>query len=621
MPALTSDITSRTAKITWKLLRKLNGLLPEGDLPSPSWAPGRLLRQRERTPMATGVPRRTLSLCPDCNREAVNAVLRGEMDVADFRDYPGIIEAEILEESGRILLRKACPTHGPFEDALSNHPDFFQKMERLTFGRDFRCADDCQVHGHGPNRITSGRGTFLIVDLTNRCNMMCSPCFMDANTASYVHELSLEEIKVIFSNALSFKPQREINILFSGGEPTVSPIFLDALRHAKSEGFHRLHVATNGVRFAQSRDFALQAREAGLHGVYLQLDGVSEEKNKHRGLGNYMAVKQEALGNIAAAGMRSTLQVTVVNGLNNDGLGNIARFAIQNIDKIHGVVLQPIMFAGRDENVSADERYARRYPLTQLAFDLQEQTSMDWQPMRDWFPLSDFGVFGHLRDVLNPNAKLGSLFHETHPNRGIFSALLVDTYHKEAVPIPAFFDLEQFLRDVVEITDLGRGAAATKALVALSLLRNFDQEKAPRGFGLRDLRRAFADCFYRVAGSSDSRWSQKAYALGGRWRVMILNGMWFQDAFNYDFAGICNSTTPVAIQQGEISFCAYYGGGWRKVVEHQSQTATLAEWHRTCGRHEIYANGKEVDLGQPLPRAEAELVQLATEAPAVPTGD
>lgn len=621
MPALTSDIARGTAKLIWKVLGKINALLPEGDLPRPSWAPGRLLKQRERTPMATGVPRRTQSLCPDCNREAAEGVLKGEMDVADFRDNPGIIGAEILEEGGRILMRKACEKHGPFEDALSNHPDFFRKMERLAFGRDFRCADDCNVHGHGPNRITSGRGTFLIVDLTNRCNMMCSPCFMDANAANYVRELSIEDIKVIFSNARSFKPQREINILFSGGEPTVSPIFLDALRHAKSVGFHRLHVATNGIRFAESRDFALQAREAGLHGVYLQLDGVSEEKNKHRGLGNYMAVKRQALENIAAAGMRTTLQVTVVNGLNNDELGNIAHFAIHNIEKIHGVVLQPIMFAGRDEHVSPDERYARRYPLTQLAFDLQEQTSMDWQPMRDWFPLSDLGVFAHLCDVLNPHAKLGSLFHETHPNRGIFSALLVDTYRQEAVPIPAFFDLEQFMQDIVEITDSGRGAAATKALVSLSFLRNFNQQKAPQGFGPRDFRGALEECFYRVAGGGDTRWSQRANEHDGRWRVMILNGMWFQDAFNYDFAGICNSTTPVAIQQGEISFCAYYGGGWRKVVEHQSQTATLAEWHRTHGRHEIYAKGKKVDLGQPAPSPEAKLVQIETEPLAVPTGD
>ncbi len=603
----------------WKVLRRINSILPEGRLPSPSWAPGRLLNRQERMPMASGIPRKTLSLCPDCNREAVEAVLKGEIDAADFRDNPGIIEAEVLEEGGRILMRKACERHGPFEDTLSNHPDFFRKMEGLAFGRDFECVDDCNVHGHGPNGITSGRGTFLIVDITNRCNMMCSPCFMDANASSYVHELTIEDIKTIFSNALSFKPQREINILFSGGEPTVSPIFLDAVRHAKSMGFHRLHVATNGIRFAESRDLALQAREAGLHGVYLQLDGVSEEKNKHRGLGNYMPVRLQALENIAAAGMRTTLQVMVDKCRNSDGLGDIVRFAIQNIDKIHGVVFQPIMFAGRDERVSDDERYARRYPLTQLAFDLHEQTTIGWEPMRDWFPLSDFGIFAHLCDVLNPQAELGSLFQETHPNRGIFSALLVDSHQKQAIPIPAFFNLEQFMRDIVEITDSGRGPAVTKALVSLSVLRNFDQKKAPSGFGPRDLRSVLQDCFYRLAGSSD-HWSQKAYSYDGRWRLMIFNGMWFQDAFNYDFAGICNSTTPVATTQGEISFCAYYGGGWRKVVEHQSRTATLAEWHRTHGRHEIYAKGKTVDLGQPSRSPGASLVQIEADPLAVPTG-
>src|SRR5262249_29726677 len=183
---------------------------------------------------------------------------------------------------------------------------------------------------------------------------------------------------------------------------------------------------------------------------------------------------------------------------------------------------------------------------------------------------SDFGIFAHLSDVLNPEAKLGSLFQETHPNRGIFSALLVDTRQKQAVPIHAFFNVEQFMRDIVEITDSGRGPAATKALLSLSMLRNFDQEKAPSDFGLAQLRSLFGDSLYRVAGGGDE-WSQKAYSYDGRWRLMIVNGMWFQDAFNYDFAGICNSTTPVAITQGEISFCAYYGGGWRKVVEHQSR--------------------------------------------------
>ena len=562
--------------------------------------------------MAAGVPRKTLSLCPDCNREAVKAFLRGERDAADFRDHPGIVEAEIVEDGSRILMRKSCQRHGPFEDTLSNHPDFFRRMEVLAFGKDFECVGDEHVHNHGPNSISSGRGSYLIVDLTNRCNMMCSPCFMDANASGYVHELSVEEVEMLFRNAASFKPHRQINVLFSGGEPTLSPIFFAALRLAKSMGFYRLHVATNGLRFAESRDFAAQAKAAGLHAVYLQCDGVSDEKNEHRGLGNYMEVKLKALENIAASGMRTTLQVTVVNGLNNDSVGDMVRFAVQNIDKIHGVLFQPVMFTGRDQNIPTEERYARRYPLSQLAYDLQEESAFDWQPLRDWFPVSTYGIFAHLCDVLNPSAEVGSLFVDSHPDHGIFSPMLVDRQNKEVVPIPAFFNFERFTRDLIEITDSARGPKATKALATLSLLRNFDSRKAPTGFGPEQFRELVDDCFYRVAGNGDD-WSEKAYSHHGRWRIMAPAAMWFQDAFNYDFAALASASTPVATSEGEISFCAYNGGGWRKVVEHKSQTATLAQWYKTRGRQKIYAKGKKVDLEQPLHSPRAELVQIGSK--------
>ena len=209
-------------------------------------------------------------------------MIRGEASITEFRDRPGVIEAEIVEEAGRlILMRKACTKHGPFEDVLSNHPAFFERMENLAFGRDFECVGDRDIHDHGPNGIRSGRGTYLIIDMTNRCNMVCSPCYMDANATTYVHELSMEDIKGVFARAMSFKPQREINVLFSGGEATLSPVLLDAIRYSKSVGFHRVHVATNGIRFAQDPAFALEAKAAGLHAVYLQFDGVVEAKNKH----------------------------------------------------------------------------------------------------------------------------------------------------------------------------------------------------------------------------------------------------------------------------------------------------------------------------------------------------
>src|SRR5262249_24304009 len=92
-------------------------------------------------------------------------------------------------------MRKIGDRHGPFEDVLSCDVDFFLRMEKLYPGRDFACTDDEQVHDHGPLSIRYGRGAYLIVDITNRCNMRCTPCFMDANGVDYVHEVELEHVK------------------------------------------------------------------------------------------------------------------------------------------------------------------------------------------------------------------------------------------------------------------------------------------------------------------------------------------------------------------------------------------------------------------------------------------
>jgi hypothetical protein len=44
---------------------------------------------------------------------------------------------------------------------------------------------DEKLHNHGTSTVTHGRGSVLTIDLTNRCNMMCDPCFMDANQVGF----------------------------------------------------------------------------------------------------------------------------------------------------------------------------------------------------------------------------------------------------------------------------------------------------------------------------------------------------------------------------------------------------------------------------------------------------
>jgi predicted transposase YbfD/YdcC len=81
------------------------------------------------------------------------------------------------------------------------------------------------------------------------------------------------------------------------------------------------------------------------------------------------------------------------------------------------------------------------------------------------------------------------------------------------------------------------------------------------------------------------------------WNFLFIAGMWFQDLFNYDFRRTEMCIIPYATQKGEISFCAYNTGvGWRQIIENMHKNATVAEWYKKNGKHEIYAKNKKVTL-------------------------
>ncbi len=592
-----SSLVSGLANATWKAFQAVNRRFPEGELPHPKWAPGKILKSHERSAPPLGFPRVTDSLCPKCVPEVRSAIIRGQADLSLLvKGNPGEIKARLLEEDGRILIRKVCEKHGPFEDVLSTNPGFTRRIESLFFGRDFRAAEDESIHRHGSSTIKYGRGAVLTVDMTNRCNMMCNPCFMDANQVGYVHEPSFDDIKAILDRAVSFKPRRQVIILFSGGEPTLSPYFLEAVEYAKKVGFYRVLAATNGIRFAQSQEFTAKAKAAGLHGTYLQFDGTTNEKNQHRGVGNLFDVKLQAIENMAKVGMKTTLVTTIVNTINNDMVGPIVDFAVRNVDKVQTIAFQPVSFTGRDEEIDDETRYAQRYTLSEMVEDLKVQMNSDWEPMRDWFPLSSYSAFTSVMDILQgPDAPWGWSACNCHPNCGIFSLLVVNRKTNEWTPLFKFFDYENFIRDVAVITDSARGKALTAGQLALSILRNYKASKAPKGFPISQILNLFKPASDRSDSDRNDRMKHRVDE--DIWRVLCVEGMWFQDLWTYDFRRTEMCVIPYGTQEGEISFCAYNTGvGWRQIIESMHQTATLAEWHKTMGRHEIFAKGKEVQL-------------------------
>jgi len=574
-------------------VRRLNKAI-ERDAVQPKWAPAPLIKRKDRTFPQLGFPRTTDSLCPTCVKEVRTAVLSGERELSTLIDgKPGEIQAQILEKDGRVIMTKECPKHGRFEDVMAMDAEFLRRIERLYPGRDY-LAPVSKLRNHGSSSVKYGRGSVLTVDLTNRCNMMCDPCFMDANQVGYVHELSWEEVKQILDDSLTIKPRRQMSVQFSGGEPTLSPHFLRAIEYSREAGYFCVQAATNGVRFAQDPDFARQAKAAGLRLAYLQFDGVTNEANSHRKVGNLFDVKLRAIENLHAAGIDVVLVVTLVGGVNNDQVGPIIDFAIENADKVTVISFQPVSFTGRDEDVDDETRKTQRYTLSHLAHDVKAQTGMT-EPLRDWFPLSAMGPFSDLTDLLmGETADWGSLKCGCHPNCGIGTILFVHKKTKQAVPLTEFLDLEGLLNDVQDITDTGRGRSLTLAELGLALFKNFHPEKAPEGFTFYDLLKQFLSQTGN-RGKKVGEFESDAHEF--EWRALFVAGMWFQDLFNYDFRRTEMCIIPYGTQMGEISFCAYNTGvGWRNIIEKMKANATVAEWYREKGRHPIYAKNQDLPL-------------------------
>jgi uncharacterized radical SAM superfamily Fe-S cluster-containing enzyme len=473
-------------------------------------------------------------------------------------------------------------------------------------GRDIRAHNDEKLHNHGSSTVKYGRGAVLTVDLTNRCNMMCDPCFMDANQVGFVHELTWEDIKTVLDNAITIKPRRQMSVQFSGGEPTLSPYFLDAVRYARKVGYNSVQAATNGIEFAKSADFAKAAAEAGLRYAYLQFDGIGNAANSHRRVGNLFDVKLRAIENLHAAGVDIVPVITIVNGLNNEQVGRVIEFALDNPKKINFLSFQPVSFTGRDEEVTPERRAAQRYTLSHLAHDVKNQTGLG-EPTRDWFPISFMGTFTDWADtVKGPEHEWGNVTCGCHPNCGIGMAVMVDKETKEAVPVTAFLKAEQLAKDVAQVNDAARGRALSIVGMALALMRNYDPFRAPTHFRLSDLMKKFDKTFGATKGAQQGKYGK----VGGertvddiekrradRWNFLFIAGMWFQDLFNYDFRRTEMCIIPYATQQGEISFCAYNTGiGWRNIIEKMHMTASLTKWYEEHGRHEIFAGNKSVPL-------------------------
>jgi uncharacterized radical SAM superfamily Fe-S cluster-containing enzyme len=162
-------------------------------------------------------------------------------------------------------------------------------------------------------------------------------------------------------------------VQISGGEPTIHPDFFAILDLAKTKPIRHLMVNTNGIRIAKDKSFARQlAAYMPDFEIYLQFDSFKTNALQHLRGKDLTDVRKKALEHLNEFNLSTTLVVTLQKGVNDDEIGKMIEFALQQ-PCVRGVTFQPTQIAGRLENFDAA---TDRITLTEVRRKILEQTNI-----------------------------------------------------------------------------------------------------------------------------------------------------------------------------------------------------------------------------------------------------
>ncbi|MCD6303708.1 MAG: radical SAM protein [Planctomycetes bacterium] len=494
-------------------------------------------------PVIRRLPRTVETLCPECS---------------------AIILGRYFVEDGAVWIEKTCPQHGYFRDCVNSDVLLYakaawwsfeeqpgQEHPQVTGGRN--CPSNCGLC----NQHLSG-SVLAQIDLTNRCNMRCPICFANAGVTGYVCEPGYEQVVRQMQVLRDLRPIPCTAIQFTGGEPTIHPDFLRIVAKAREMGFSHIQVATNGIRMADA-DFARSAAEAGLHTLYLQFDGVGPEP--YRQTRNYPGIwekKLACLENCRRLDLKVCLVPTILRGVNDDQVGPIFRFAVENIDTVSAISYQPVAFTGR---IDYAERAARRYTLGDLAHDIAAASGAS--ALRDMYPLSIVTPLSQLLEAVTGRPKIRPT---CHPDCA-FGTYFFISPDGRAWPFPRVVDVEgmfwEMNRLAARINRAGRAGKISR-LDKLAILRmfrrHFKADGAPPGLTVKRFIRSLQGLVDKRLGRGEGE--------KFTYKTLLCAGMHFQDRYNFDVERVKRCVILYSTPSGVFPFCTWNcGPEYRKLGE------------------------------------------------------
>lgn len=249
----------------------------------------------------------------------------------------------------------------------------------------------------------------------------------------------------------------------------------------------------------------------------------------------------EAIENCRKADLGIVLVPTLVKGINDDQIGDIIRFAIENLDIIRGVNFQPVSFAGR---TPADEVEKQRItiPLFQGLVDKQtggKISTNDFYPASSIIPITDF-----VEAIEGEN----QVAFTCHSHCGTATYIFIDD--GEIIPITQFVDVDRFFSLLSRSSDdIKEGGLVGKAKVlsraTIELPKTIDRENKPDSLDITGiLTKVFKERSYSALGNFHHK-------------TLLISCMHFMDPWNFDRDRVKKCLIHYAVPDGRIiPFCS-----------------------------------------------------------------
>ncbi len=490
------------------------------------------------------------SRCPECGRTITSA---------------------IVDRAGQVYQRPQCPDHELTESLIFSDSDLYRKLNewnKLIFppsgqaGGSPNTEADSELGSASLNNPTLG-----VIDITNRCNFKCPMCFADAKSEGDYYFLETPVVERMLHSLLD-RPVPCRHIQFSGGEPTLHPEFPRILRTARDLGFTHIQVATNGSRFVNA-DYVRACEDAGLHTLYLQFDGVTDEVYlKLRGQ-RLLDKKLAVVNNVVKTNMRLVLVPTILSSVNVDQLGPIFRFALQHSKHVTGISIQPAADVGR---MDVENGNTAPFNLAAMAREFGEQTGLTRFP-DDWFPLNSIALISYALDRVRGESSLAPA-SDAHCSLG--SYFYIDDENKPFC-ITRFFDVDRFLRGLAEVAPDPNQGTWERQISRIRefgrLSRCFDKRKAPAGLTFQRLLRGLEGWEEKSRGRS-ADWFRRGF------NGIFVAGMHFMDAHSYNLRRLQRCIIQYVTTDGQlIPFCGYNAGARLRSGEELMRTCKVPPSH------------------------------------------